>query len=108
MTGMRLRRVPRRGCGQGLQGACTLPGSNSRTGVIPLLFQHDRDRDPIGRAQWLQPQRMAPQWQVLPVRRAGDRTIEGGEAATAFLVPGPDGQGVQAEDSVTRGLGVVG
>ena len=55
------------------------------------LFQHDRHLDAVRRRQGIELQRMLADRQLLVMGRAGDGTVDAGELAAAFLVPGPDG-----------------
>ena len=54
------------------------------------LLEHDGDLLAVGRAERIKLERMLADRQLLVVRRPRDRPVDGGEAAAAFLVPGPD------------------
>ena len=54
------------------------------------FLEHNRDLHAIGRGERIELQRMAPDRELLVMRRTGDRPVDVGEASAIGLVPGPD------------------
>src|SRR5581483_10582874 len=57
------------------------------------LLEHHGDLDAVGRSQRVELEGMSAYRQFLVMGRTGDRAVDSGEAAAAFLVPGPDFRG---------------
>src|SRR5581483_5935927 len=60
------------------------------------LLEHHGDLDAVRRCQRVELERMLADRQLLVMGRAGNRPVDGGEAAAALLVPGPDFWGLVA------------